>query len=236
MFFLSLYFEEDLGWDTPFHALAFQVRYQSRKRLAEQRPRVRGQFVRQTIQESKSQELEHNSREPEPRSREPDSWHSPKLRSSTYVNNRRFKILGGEKLLHGLQDARTAEAKLCTTIYLRTFNLCLLRRLFNDYCMDWFTTRKEIHFICINKRVLWFAMFIIIFVSASNFLACFIRLPSVFCLCDLWFIHSLLLHHKYFHSTLLPHTVQEATISCMVDCPSAELDFYWRWKAIVCTD
>lgn len=26
---------------------SFQVRYQSRKRLAEQRPRVRGQFVRQ---------------------------------------------------------------------------------------------------------------------------------------------------------------------------------------------
>jgi pseudo-response regulator 7 len=29
-----------------------QVRYQSRKKLAEQRPRVRGQFVRQTAQDS----------------------------------------------------------------------------------------------------------------------------------------------------------------------------------------
>jgi pseudo-response regulator 7 len=28
-----------------------QVRYQSRKKLAEQRPRVRGQFVRQTVQD-----------------------------------------------------------------------------------------------------------------------------------------------------------------------------------------
>lgn len=29
---------------------SFQVRYQSRKKLAEQRPRVRGQFVRQSVQ------------------------------------------------------------------------------------------------------------------------------------------------------------------------------------------
>lgn len=49
-----------------------KVRYQSRKRLAEQRPRVRGQFVRQLVQESKSQELELNSREPELKSREPE--------------------------------------------------------------------------------------------------------------------------------------------------------------------
>lgn len=32
----------------------FQVRYQSRKRLAEQRPRVRGQFVRQSGQEDQA--------------------------------------------------------------------------------------------------------------------------------------------------------------------------------------
>lgn len=31
---------------------AKKVRYQSRKKLAEQRPRVRGQFVRQTAQDS----------------------------------------------------------------------------------------------------------------------------------------------------------------------------------------
>lgn len=29
----------------------FQVRYQSRKRLADQRPRVRGQFVKQAVQD-----------------------------------------------------------------------------------------------------------------------------------------------------------------------------------------
>lgn len=38
----------------PCHAL--QVRYHSRKRLAEQRPRVRGQFVRQAWHEDKSNE------------------------------------------------------------------------------------------------------------------------------------------------------------------------------------
>ena len=35
---------------------AFQVRYQSRKRLAEQRPRVRGQFVRQVMYENESKD------------------------------------------------------------------------------------------------------------------------------------------------------------------------------------
>ncbi|XP_038988978.1 two-component response regulator-like PRR37 isoform X2 [Phoenix dactylifera] len=35
-----------------------KVRYQSRKRLAEQRPRVRGQFVRQSVQEQRGQEAE----------------------------------------------------------------------------------------------------------------------------------------------------------------------------------
>ncbi|CAD5162987.1 unnamed protein product [Musa acuminata subsp. malaccensis] len=35
-----------------------KVRYQSRKRLAEQRPRVRGQFVRQSVQEQSSQDAD----------------------------------------------------------------------------------------------------------------------------------------------------------------------------------
>ena len=37
-------FSDRSGW-----FVWFQVRYQSRKRLAEQRPRVRGQFVRQAV-------------------------------------------------------------------------------------------------------------------------------------------------------------------------------------------
>lgn len=51
--FLCLFFN---GWTCAFIFWGlFQVRYQSRKMLAEQRPRIKGQFVRQNVSEHTSQ-------------------------------------------------------------------------------------------------------------------------------------------------------------------------------------
>jgi hypothetical protein len=58
----------------------FQVRYQSRKRLAEQRPRVRGQFVRQSGQEDQAAQGS-------------ERWHGPS--NTTWHLRRQIWELGG---------------------------------------------------------------------------------------------------------------------------------------------